>query len=200
MLTNKLHGYGTLSILAVALIFGCSQQAPLPSKLSPKVTPDISVIVAPPKSTSTPISNAPRQLTVFLPGPDGKLHETKLNEPGDLAKKQLWEPESALTLLFRKAPQFIPANTRLTDSIRKNNNYPDPNVGTVFEVRLNKEFLNSQLWRDKRKAGLAFDAIVKTAASGISETIKPTYPVNIHVLVNERPVTKLGEIKIKNPS
>jgi hypothetical protein len=199
MIPSKLHKSGTLLTLVVGLTSGCSQEPTTDNSLSRSEQP-ITATAARPKPTSTPISNAPRQLTVFLPGQDGKLHETKLKEPSDLAIKQLWEPESALTLLFRKAPQFFPANTRLTDSIRRNINYPDAGIDTVFEVRLSKDFLNSQHWRDNKKAKLAFDAITRTAASGINETVMPSYPVNIYVLVDEKPVIKLGKTKVENPA
>jgi hypothetical protein len=199
MKLGKLHNLGTLLILVVGLVSGCSQEPTSENALS-RSEKSIAAISARPKPTVTPVASAPRQLTVFLPGPDGKLHKTKIKEPSDLANKQLWEPESALTVLFRKAPQFIPANTHLTGTIRKNKDYPDPGVGIVFEVRLNKKFLNSQLWKDNKKAKLAFDAIIETAASGINETIMPSYPVNIYVLVNEKPVTMLGKVKVKNPA
>lgn len=201
---------GVALVLGV-LVCGCSQQTPQKpsaiSKSSPEVHPDVVVSVTPPKAVSTsqptpPEDTPPDRLTLFLPDGKGKLQTTTMKAPTEFAKQKLWKPESALTMLFRKAPEIIPAGTKLIGSFSKNMNYKDDEGSndTVFEIRLNKAFLNSNLWRDSRKARLAFDAITQTATAGIEESISPTYPTRILVLVDGKPVRKLGNYKVKNPT
>ena len=195
------HGSGTALVLG-ALICGCTPKPTTISKSSPEVRSNAPLIVAPPKAVPASKPDPPEKLTVFLPDGKGKLRRTMMEAPTDFAEQQLWKPESALTMLFRRAPEIIPPGTKLIGSIRKNMDYKDSegSSDTVFEVRLNKKFLKSDLWRNSKKAQMAFDAITQTATMGIVETVSPTYPTRILVLVDEKPIRKLGNYKVENPT
>jgi hypothetical protein len=196
---SKFYRLDVILIMAAGLLSGCSQNT-APQNDLPLSGNHVSVRATPPKPTSTPVSDARRILRVFLPGKDGKLHRTTFEEPSDTAASDTEWDERPFRLLFSKAPQFFPANTRLTDRITKNKEYPDPTIGVVFEVRLNREFLTSPLWKDEKKAKLAFDAIAMTATQTVEDGFHPTYPISILVLVDGKPITKLGRTKVKNPA
>src|SRR5687768_12179171 len=111
------------------LLGGCSNP-PASTGPAPDANTKREATVAAPAPAPAPTIDKPRQLRVFLPDKAGKLRETVITEPDNLARQKLWQPECALRLLFNQAPGIIPPGTHLADRIRKNMNSP---TGTVFE-------------------------------------------------------------------
>jgi hypothetical protein len=132
--------------------------------------------------------------TIYVPDDNGKLHRKTIKEKdtvhvdGDTTRHR--NPNRALELLFKNAPDLFPAGTRLTDGGVK-----QPGAGGVWQVSLNEKFQESEQWRSETITQVALGAIALTTESSLALS----YPPQIQILIDGKPVQSLGEYDVSDP-
>ncbi|HEX8235191.1 MAG TPA: GerMN domain-containing protein [Abditibacteriaceae bacterium] len=134
--------------------------------------------------------------TIYVPDDNGKLHRKTIKEKdtvyvdGDATYHR--NPDRALELLFKNAPDLFPAGTKLTDGGVKR---PPGETGGLWQVSLNKGFQESEQWRSETVTQVALGAIALTTESAL----ELSYPPRIQILVDGKPVQTLGEYDLSDP-
>lgn len=193
-------------ILLLGLLFQARQNpnspTPATSDLPPSPTAQPS---AAPDATSAPVvgsSATPRgdtttsSYTLYVPGPDAKLHERIVHQAGATngsptpAQYEAWynqQANRALALLFKER-NFFPTGTQTPQATLKND---------IVNLNLNKSFGDSKLWKSEPITQLVVYSLVNTL---LSPSLKRDgKPKGVLLLIDNHPVTTLGEFDASDP-
>lgn len=193
-------------ILLLGLLFEARQEthpptpvAAAPTPSAPQLTPVPGTNVTPPSGpAATPHGNKTvTSYTLYVPGPDDKLHERIVPQPTGEPKAsptpaqyEAWynqQANRALALLFKERNIF-PPGTQTPQASLKND---------IVNLNLNKNFGSSKLWKSELITTLVVYCLVNTLLSpGLKRAGKPK---GVLLLIDHHPITTLGEFDTSDP-